>query len=72
MSADGKRLRETRERVEAEGLELVSVSHGKHVKLMVRAPDGRERTFIMAASPSGCFEKKQRSEFRRFAREGRR
>ena len=68
MSADRKRLVEALARAEAEGLEVVSVTQSKHVKLRLRAPDGRERLFSMSVSPSCPFEDRQRSMFRRFAR----
>lgn len=67
MSADHKRLREAVERAKAEGLELVEVAHRKHIRLTLRAPDGRVRKFTLAVSPSCPFEARQRAQFRRFA-----
>lgn len=68
MSADRKRLRETIALAKSEGLELAAVVQRKHIRLTLRAPDGRIGKFTLATSPSCPFEGRLRSQFRRFAR----
>lgn len=54
------------------GLEVVSVEQTKHLKLRLRAPDGRERMFVFPVSrgDNARGAKNAIADLRRFARGG--
>lgn len=57
---------------EAAGLEVVSVEQTKHVKLRLRAPDGREKLFVFPVTrgDNARGAKNAIADLRRFARGG--
>jgi hypothetical protein len=55
--------------VEDAGLAVLSIAKSRHIKVRVRAPDGREGLQVFPSSPGkGCAEQNRRAELRRFAR----
>jgi hypothetical protein len=63
--------RTIRQMVEDAGLAVLSIAKSKHIKVRVRAADGREGLQVFPSSPGkGCAEQNRRAELRRFARGG--
>jgi hypothetical protein len=63
--------REIEQQVAGEGLTVVEITsgHRAHLKVRVRAPDGRSELFICSCSPGDTnTSRQQRAMFRRFAR----
>jgi hypothetical protein len=67
-------LRDRRADVRTIGLELIGVERGgKHLHIVVRAPDGRVGTLIVSSSPSARnTQQKFRGDLRRFLHGGER
>jgi hypothetical protein len=63
------RLRSMLAYIEEQGLAVLAVEHGRHIKVSVRLPDSRERKIILPVSPTGSNgDHNMRAFIRRMAR----
>lgn len=63
------KLREIEQMCEKAGLEILSTEKSVHIKVRVRAPDGREGLQVFSSTPGqGRALMNRQAELRRFAR----